>query len=381
MHWLLLLTVFVHSVWSEYNCVCFYDVERKVFSSPSVTSTELGFMYEFDCKQALSTNAPTGWAEIAFQHQVGYIQTDANTKTQICTGLPPDTDQLASTMPPTTMASTTMQPKAMTTNTMRTTTMQPTTMQPTTMQPTTMQPTTMQPTTMQPATMESTTMQQTTMQPTTMQPTTMESTTMQPTTTQPTTMQPTTMESTTMQQTTMQPTTIPPTTMASTTMQRTTVPTTPTASSFAMSSTPDMTSPTMAPYQTTQMSGEGCPLSVQQEAKVNNSLLIVNHLEHKCYEFVQTKHYWTTSENYCKRHGGHLATIRNDNENKAIYEYVKAYGHSVWIGFNDKVKEDTFTWTSGNVFVYKLDNVCPLKRRPADRLHKRITHCLFVVIS
>ncbi|KAL4221709.1 hypothetical protein ACF0H5_019964 [Mactra antiquata] len=256
---------------ADYDCLCSTAVERKVYSAPSDTSSEVGYMYEFDCKQTLTLNAPVaGWVEVAFLHQVGYVKEDTETSVQLCNGDPPAADIVATA--PAIIATDDVTTEMMTT---------------------------------EPATF-----------PTTTQPTTV-----------PTTQQPT-----------------PDSTSTSAPIR--------TTASISLSTIIETATPVNPVATTVTTAVQSCPLAVQQEAKANNSLLIVNNVENKCYEFVQTKHTWSTSESNCNRNGGHLVTVRTENENKELYEYVKAYGGSVWLGLSDKQNENNFTWVSGEANSY-----------------------------
>ncbi|KAL4221710.1 hypothetical protein ACF0H5_019965 [Mactra antiquata] len=250
MYLLLLLLSCLAASKADYDCLCSMAAEKKVHLEPSEASDEIGYMYEFDCKQVLTLYSPVdGWKEVAFLHQVGYVKEDADTSVQLCNGDPPTADIVGTA--PSIIATGELTTEMMTT---------------------------------EPATF--------------------------PTTTQPTTVT-----------STPQPTTVPRTQQ-------------PSAATTLMTAV------------------QSCPLAVQQEAKANNSILIVNNVENKCYEFVQTKHTWSTSESNCNRNGGHLVTVRTENENKELYEYVKAYGGSVWLGLSDKQDENNFTWVSGEANSY-----------------------------
>lgn len=66
----LLLFICISSVLCEYNCLCNYNIEKAVYSDADESSTPFGFLYEFDCKLLLRVQEKSGWAVVAFKHQV-----------------------------------------------------------------------------------------------------------------------------------------------------------------------------------------------------------------------------------------------------------------------------------------------------------------------
>src|SRR5213594_3294557 len=50
--------------------------------------------------------------------------------------------------------------------------------------------------------------------------------------------------------------------------------------------------------------------------------------------------------------GGHLATIRNAEENDWVYSTFSGYGGALWIGLTDREKVFEFTWVSGEPVSY-----------------------------
>ncbi len=62
---------------------------------------------------------------------------------------------------------------------------------------------------------------------------------------------------------------------------------------------------------------------------------------------------WEEAKDYCVNLGGHLAVISNDNENQALYSYVKSLGYrSVYFGYTDRVTEGVWKWVTGEDFNY-----------------------------
>ena len=58
---------------------------------------------------------------------------------------------------------------------------------------------------------------------------------------------------------------------------------------------------------------------------------------------------WEEAEANAVKLGGHLVTINDGAENEWLTQY---YGKGKWIGINDKEKEGTFKWSSGEEVVY-----------------------------
>jgi hypothetical protein len=59
---------------------------------------------------------------------------------------------------------------------------------------------------------------------------------------------------------------------------------------------------------------------------------------------------WTAAEARAVELGGHLATVRSDEENVYIFNEIRGFDGSfrrVWIGLNDVANEGTFVWSSG----------------------------------
>jgi len=66
------------------------------------------------------------------------------------------------------------------------------------------------------------------------------------------------------------------------------------------------------------------------------------------FKYFHVKMNWPDAQRTCKRHGMHLASIRN----RAEADYVRKLVHTkspVWIGANDLLKEGKFMWTDGTL--------------------------------
>ncbi|HYD02478.1 MAG TPA: GC-type dockerin domain-anchored protein [Phycisphaerales bacterium] len=66
---------------------------------------------------------------------------------------------------------------------------------------------------------------------------------------------------------------------------------------------------------------------------------------------------WTEAEARAVELGGHLATVRNDEENLFIFTEVRSAAggpgfRRLWIGLNDVAEEGTFVWSSGEPVTY-----------------------------
>ena len=64
---------------------------------------------------------------------------------------------------------------------------------------------------------------------------------------------------------------------------------------------------------------------------------------------------WTESEAFARELGGHLATVRNADEQEWIWETFSAFGgeeRSLWIGLNDQDQEGSYQWASGEAVGY-----------------------------
>ena len=60
-----------------------------------------------------------------------------------------------------------------------------------------------------------------------------------------------------------------------------------------------------------------------------------------------------TAKAYCEARGGHLATITSEEENKALYDFMKESGYtSVYFGFSDKEEEGSWKWVTGEETEY-----------------------------
>lgn len=72
LQWIVfVLSICVFCCHGDYTCLCNYNVEIPVYTSPDTASAVVGYMYEFDCKNLVSESDPE-WPAIEFEHQVSF---------------------------------------------------------------------------------------------------------------------------------------------------------------------------------------------------------------------------------------------------------------------------------------------------------------------
>jgi len=78
---------------ADYSCVCNNNVELTVFSAMSEQASQLGSMYEFDCKATMpGGDSNQTWSAVAFEHKLGYVKVNDNATIQMCQGDPAASD-------------------------------------------------------------------------------------------------------------------------------------------------------------------------------------------------------------------------------------------------------------------------------------------------
>ncbi|KAL4233202.1 chromatin-modulating protein mrc1 [Mactra antiquata] len=309
----------------EEDCMAMAGTEKKVYTKPDVTTSVIGYLYEFDCKPVygLVQNGPQ-FQPIQLAHQIGYVETDSNSLIQACPGSIPIKDAviMTTTIPSTTIATpkpTTTTPKPTTTTPKPTTTTpQPTTTthkpKSTTPRPTT---TTPQPTTTTPK--HSTTTHKPTTAP---QPTT---TTPQPTTTTP------------------KPTTTTPKTTTTTPKPTTTTPQPTTTTPQPTTTTPKPTTTTPNPTTTTAtiLPPPSCPHGWTMHGN-------------SCYMFGTNQRInWDEANDQCRQQSSHLAIIDTEDEHNflrfQLYHTIDTSSShdtdtAAWVAGTDKDKEGVWKW-------------------------------------
>src|SRR5260221_13528108 len=73
---------------------------------------------------------------------------------------------------------------------------------------------------------------------------------------------------------------------------------------------------------------------------------LVNPVNGHSY-YLLSQNTWSNAEAEAVSLGGHLATIRNADEQNWDFSTFSSYHGALWIGLTDRDKVFTFTWTSG----------------------------------
>jgi hypothetical protein len=68
--------------------------------------------------------------------------------------------------------------------------------------------------------------------------------------------------------------------------------------------------------------------------------------------YLLSQNTWSNAEAEAISLGGHLATIRNADENQWVFSTFGSYGGALWIGLTDRDKVFTFKWVSGEPLSY-----------------------------
>ena len=59
---------------ADFNCFCNYNVEWTIYSAPDDTSSQLGYLYEFDCKPTYAHGVVKSlWQAIQFEKKVYHL--------------------------------------------------------------------------------------------------------------------------------------------------------------------------------------------------------------------------------------------------------------------------------------------------------------------
>ncbi len=73
------------------------------------------------------------------------------------------------------------------------------------------------------------------------------------------------------------------------------------------------------------------------------------------YALVECDSSWTEAESEARAYGGHLATIRNQNEQNWVFVtfgYLNGASRPLFIGLSDRVSEGFYEWISGEPVTY-----------------------------
>lgn len=80
---LLVIGLYPWAVDADYPCLCNYKVEDPVYSGPEVSSTVLGYLYEFDCKALFVGGVEDGsFYVVQFEKKVSAFSTKTQNTTQ-----------------------------------------------------------------------------------------------------------------------------------------------------------------------------------------------------------------------------------------------------------------------------------------------------------
>ncbi|XP_030609868.1 type-2 ice-structuring protein-like [Archocentrus centrarchus] len=87
----------------------------------------------------------------------------------------------------------------------------------------------------------------------------------------------------------------------------------------------------------------------------------------RCFRYIPKRLSWARAERNCLSMGGHLASVRNHQEEHVIRE-LSGYRHA-WIGGTDAPQENFWFWSDGTPFYYS--NWCP-----GEPNNTFLQHCL-----
>ena len=68
--YILVLTLLVTVTTADFTCLCNYNFELNVYPDTKNGSTEIGKLFEFDCKPTYQTTQVQGWQAIQYEHKV-----------------------------------------------------------------------------------------------------------------------------------------------------------------------------------------------------------------------------------------------------------------------------------------------------------------------
>src|SRR6266516_6318553 len=68
--------------------------------------------------------------------------------------------------------------------------------------------------------------------------------------------------------------------------------------------------------------------------------------------YLLSQNTWSNAEAEAVSLGGHLATIRNAEEDRWVYSTFSGFGAALWIGLTDRENVFQFTWVSGEPVSY-----------------------------
>lgn len=96
-----------------------------------------------------------------------------------------------------------------------------------------------------------------------------------------------------------------------------------------------------------------CEWDSREEYTSKNSIKVsensVEYNGHSYLLYTDMTNSWEEAENFCKSHGGHLATINDSEENSFIYNYMISCGYqSAYFGLVDRNYDGIWAWADGS---------------------------------
>ncbi|XP_060608022.1 aggrecan core protein-like [Ruditapes philippinarum] len=360
-------------VYADYDCLCNYRVETPLFGQQNENSSPVAYMYEFDCKPAISKgDTQETWFAVMNEHAVAYVHKDSGLQVQLCAGSIPSEDKLFPTtlLPVTSTASTTQLPTSASTREITATMLKTTTTvtsKKLEMTTSTTEPSTRPSSTFKPQTTRSTSTQTTKLSTLISTPFTNSATTKAATrttqrTTQDFTSQPTASWTRTTDwlihwNITHQPytTEYPHTKNYYHSTKKPHHYSTDWLIHWNVTHPPFTTDYYQTSYHSTYSHGNLnlCPGLLRRS--VDHTLL--RQYGNHCYELVHTSKNWHGAENDCWNrigHGGELLEIYTEDIQNYIMNFLREVNNQryLWIGLEDIDREEHFMWDSGTKVTY-----------------------------
>ena len=94
------------------------------------------------------------------------------------------------------------------------------------------------------------------------------------------------------------------------------------------------------------ISSSGCRETCDQDWEKNGD---------KCYFWSTAKKNWRDAEAFCKKQGGHLASVNSNSLNNFIVEGIRKRWpeHQGWLGGTDLEEEKVWKWTDGTPWEFE----------------------------
>ena len=74
---------------------------------------------------------------------------------------------------------------------------------------------------------------------------------------------------------------------------------------------------------------------------------------HYYYIYTDVANTWEDAKVYCENRGGHLAVINDDDENTALFNYMKSQNYNTaYFGYSDADSEGTWKWVNNEDSTY-----------------------------